>query len=130
MAWLVKTEPDAYSFDDLVRDKRTVWDGVTNPQALKNLRAMAVGERVFVYHTGDERRVVGRAEVVRDAQAVAGRGVLVELKAVSPLETPVPLADLKTDHAFAESPLLRQGRLSVVPLTAEQVRAIERHSAG
>ena len=130
MAWLVKTEPDAYSFDDLVRDKRTVWDGVTNPQALKNLRAMAVGERVFVYHTGDERRVVGRAEVVRDAQAVAGRGVLVELKAVSPLETPVSLADLKADHAFAESPLLRQGRLSVVPLTAEQVRAIERRSAG
>jgi predicted RNA-binding protein with PUA-like domain len=127
MAWLVKTEPDAYSFDDLVRDKRTVWDGVTNPQALKNLRTMAAGERVFVYHTGGERRVVGRAEVVRGAEAGAGHGALVELRAVSPLKTPVPLADLKNDGAFTESPLLRQGRLSVVPLTAEQVRAIERH---
>jgi predicted RNA-binding protein with PUA-like domain len=129
MAWLVKTEPSAYGFDDLVRDKRTVWDGVNNPQALKNLRAMAAGERVFVYHTGDERRVVGRAEVVRDAQAGPGRAVVVELKAVSPLKTPVLLADLKAERAFTESPLLRQGRLSVVPLTAEQVTAIERRSA-
>ena len=123
MAWLVKTEPGEYSFDDLVRDRRTVWDGVSNPQALKNLRSMSAGERVFVYHTGDERRVVGRAEVVRAGGA--GKDVAVELKAVDRLVRPVPLADLKADRAFAESPLLRQGRLSVVPLSEAQERAIE-----
>jgi predicted RNA-binding protein with PUA-like domain len=126
MAWLVKTEPGTYSFDDLLRDKRTVWDGVSNPQALKNLRGMAVGERVFVYHTGDERRVVGQAEVVRAAAPDAGPSMVVELKAIAALPTPVALTDLKADGAFADSPLLRQGRLSVVPLTAAQVRAIEK----
>jgi predicted RNA-binding protein with PUA-like domain len=123
MAWLVKTEPGEYSFEDLLRDERTVWDGVSNAQALKNLRSMSAGERVFVYHTGDERRVVGRAEVVRAAGA--GKDVIVELKALDRLARPVPLADLKGERAFAESPLLRQGRLSVVPLSEAQVRAIE-----
>lgn len=126
MAWLVKTEPGDYSFDDLLRDKRTVWDGVSNPQALKNLRAMTAGEQVFVYHTGDERRVVGRAEVLRPA---AGPDARVEIRALDRLEKPVPLADLKADGAFAESPLLRQGRLSVVPLTPAQVRALEKRGA-
>jgi predicted RNA-binding protein with PUA-like domain len=126
MSWLIKTEPGAYSFDDLLRDRRTVWDGVTNPQALKNLRAMTVGQRVFVYHTADERRVVGQAEVVRVAADSAGRQVVVELEALGSLKTPVPLADLKSDSTFAGSPLLRQGRLSVVPLTPAQVRAIEK----
>jgi predicted RNA-binding protein with PUA-like domain len=128
MAWLVKTEPEEYSFDDLVRDGTTVWDGVSNPQAIKNLRAMAAGERVFVYHTGSERRVVGRAEVARPAGPGPGPSTLVELKAGRTLKSPVPLADLKGDRAFADSPLVRQGRLSVVPLTADQVRAIEKHA--
>jgi predicted RNA-binding protein with PUA-like domain len=128
MPWLVKTEPGEYSFDDLLREGRTVWDGVRNPQALRNLRAMAAGESVFVYHTGSERRVVGRAEVVRSAVPGAGREGIVELKAVGPLGAPVPLADLKADRAFAGSPLLRQGRLSVVPLTDDQVRAIEKRA--
>ncbi len=124
MAWLVKTEPGEYSFDDLVRAGETVWDGVRNPQAVKNLRSMEVGDRVFVYHTGDERRVVGRAEVARTAGA--GRDVVVELRAIGRLRTPVPLADLKADRAFDGSPLLRQGRLSVVPLTPAQASAIEK----
>ncbi len=128
MAWLVKTEPGEYSFDDLVRDGQTVWDGVSNPQAVKNLKAMAAGESVFVYHTGDERRIVGRAEVVRSAASSSGRAALVELKALDRLPAPVPLADLKTEGAFADSPLLRQGRLSVVPLTPDQVRVIEKHA--
>jgi predicted RNA-binding protein with PUA-like domain len=128
MPWLVKTEPGEYSFDDLLKDGRTVWDGVSNPQALRNLRAMAAGESVFVYHTGNERRVVGRAEVVRSAAPGAWREGIVELKAVGPLGAPVSLADLKDDCAFAGSPLLRQGRLSVVPLTDEQVSAIEKRA--
>jgi predicted RNA-binding protein with PUA-like domain len=126
MPWLVKTEPGEYSFDDLLRDGRTVWDGVANPQALRNLRAMAAGEKVFVYHTGDERRVVGRAEVVRPAAPNSARNAVVELKAVGRLGAPVPLAELKADPAFAGSPLVRQGRLSVVPLTADQARVIEK----
>lgn len=130
MSWLVKTEPGAYSFDDLLRDRRTVWDGVTNPQALKNLRAMTIGQRVFVYHSGDERRVVGRAEVLRAAVEGKGLEVRVELAALGRLKTPVSLADLKSDSAFAGSPLLRQGRLSVVPLTLAQVRAIEKRGGG
>jgi predicted RNA-binding protein with PUA-like domain len=128
MPWLVKTEPGEYSFDDLLRDGQTVWDGVTNPVALKNLRAMVAGESVFVYHTGNERGVVGRAKVVRGAAPGTEREAAVELKAVDRLDTPVPLADLKADSAFTGSPLLRQGRLSVVPLTTDQARAIERRA--
>jgi predicted RNA-binding protein with PUA-like domain len=125
MPWLVKTEPGDYSFDDLLKDRRTVWDGVSNPQAVKNLRSMAVGDRVFVYHSGSERRIVGRAEVARAASG-SGREVQVELKAVDLLAASVSLADLKADPTFADSPLVRQGRLSVVPLSAVQVRAIEK----
>jgi predicted RNA-binding protein with PUA-like domain len=124
MPWLVKTEPGDYSFDDLLKDRRTVWDGVSNPQAVKNLKSMAVGDRVFVYHSGSERRIVGWAKVAQAASGT-GRDTGVELKAVDLLAAPVSLADIKADPAFANSPLVRQGRLSVVPLSAEQVRAIE-----
>jgi predicted RNA-binding protein with PUA-like domain len=130
MAWLVKTEAGTYSYDDLEREGRAVWDGVTNPQAVKNLKSMAVGERVFVYHTGDEKRVVGAAEVVRaaypDPKDKSGRLTVVELKPASRLARPVTLADLKAEATFADSPLVKQGRLSVVPLTAAQVRLIEK----
>lgn len=118
MPWLVKTEPTSYGYDDLERDKRTVWDGVANPQAIKNLRAMSPGDQVFVYHTGDEKQVVGTAEVVRAAFPD------IELEASDRLAKPVPLADLKSDAAFADSPLVKQGRLSVVPLTAAQAKVI------
>jgi predicted RNA-binding protein with PUA-like domain len=127
--WLVKTEPSAYGYDDLERDGRTVWDGVANPVALKNLRAMREGDRVFVYHTGSVKAAVGMAEVTRAAYAPAkGKDpklVVVELKAVGRLKTAVSLAEIKALPAFAENPLVRQGRLSVVPLSAAQWKAIE-----
>ena len=131
MPWLVKTEPGTYSYDDLEREGQAVWDGVSNPQAVKNLKAMAVGDRVFVYHTGDEKQVVGEAEVVRAAYPDpkgAARLSVVDLKAVRRLSRPVTLADLKADRAFADSPLVRQGRLSVVPVTEAQARVVTKRS--
>jgi predicted RNA-binding protein with PUA-like domain len=127
--WLLKTEPGTYSYDDLEREGRAVWDGVSNPVALKNLRAMKEGDRAFVYHTGDERAVVGRAEVVKaaypDPRGSSERLVVVDLKAAGRLPRPLTLDQIKKLPVFADSPLVRQGRLSVVPLTAAQVKAIE-----
>lgn len=132
--WLLKTEPGTYSYDDLEREGRAVWDGVTNPVALKNLRAMKVGERAFVYHTGDERAVVGRAEVVKaaypDPKGGGERLVVVDLESAGRLARPVTLETIKGLPVFADSPLVRQGRLSVVPLTAAQVKAIESGGKG
>jgi predicted RNA-binding protein with PUA-like domain len=127
--WLVKTEPKTYAYEELAKAKRAGWDGVKNPAALRNLRAMKVGERVFVYHTGDEKAVVGVAVVVREAypdpKASFPSQVVVDLEAVGPLKRPVTLAEIKAHPEFKESPLVRQGRLSVVPVTAAQVKAIE-----
>jgi len=126
--WLLKTEPSAYSHADLERDGRTTWDGVTNPVALKNLRAMRAGDLVFVYHTGDEKAVVGTARVVRAAYPDPKRGdprlVVVDIEATGRLARPVSLGEIKATAAFADSPLVRQGRLSVVPLTREQWKAV------
>jgi len=124
--WLLKTEPSTYSYADLEREGRAVWDGVTNPVALKNLRAMAAGDAAFIYHTGDEKAVVGTARVARAAYADPKnpRLVVVDLEATGPLKTPVTLAEIKSMPVFAESPLVRQGRLSVVPLTAAQWKGI------
>ena len=128
--WLLKSEPGAYSFADLVRDGKAVWDGVKNPAALKNLRAMRAGDRVVVYHTGDEKAAVGLAEVTRaaysDPKANNPKLVVVDLKPVARLARPVTLAELKAMPVFALSPLVRQGRLSVVPLTAAQWSALEK----
>lgn len=122
--WLVKTEPDTYAYADLEREGRTTWDGVTNPVALKNLAAMKEGDRVIVYHTGGEKAAVGTARVVRtaypDPRGKDARQVVVDLEAGAALKTPVTLAEMKGHPAFADSPLVRQGRLSVVPLTAAQ----------
>ena len=122
--WLLKTEPGEYSYDDLEREGRARWDGVTNPAALKNLRAMKQGDRVLVYHTGDERAAVGEAVVVGaaypDPKAGDARLVVVDLEPRGRLARPVPLAELKALDEFADSPLVRQGRLSVVPLSAAQ----------
>ena len=127
--WLVKTEPAEYGYDDLAKAKSARWDGVSNPVALRNLSAMKVGDRVFVYHTGGEKAVVGVAEVARaaypDPAGANPKRVVVDLRAVEPLARPVTLAEMKARSEFADSPLVRQGRLSVVPLTAAQSRVIE-----
>lgn len=127
--WLLKTEPGEYSYGDLEREKRGRWDGVSNPVALRNLRAMKKGDRVLVYHTGGEKAVVGTAEVVAEAypdpKAKNPRLVVVDLEPRERLARPVTLAEIKAMADFDESPLVRQGRLSVVPLTAAQWKAIE-----
>jgi len=126
--WLLKTEPSTYAYDDLERDKRATWDGVKNPVALKNLRAMKEGDAALIYHTGDEKAVVGTALVAREAypdpEAKDPRLYVVDLTPAGRLPRPITLAEIKALPAFAESPLLRQGRLSVVPLTKEQWNAI------
>jgi predicted RNA-binding protein with PUA-like domain len=125
--WLLKTEPSAYAFDDLLREGTTAWTGVKNPQARLNLKAMKAGDEVAVYHTGDEKSVVGRGTVARVAypDPAGGAGaVAVDVKAGDRLAAPVTLATLKGSRAFAGSPLITQGRLSVVPLTAAQWKAL------
>jgi predicted RNA-binding protein with PUA-like domain len=119
MPYLLKTEPTVYSFADLQRDQTTVWDGVTNPVALKNLRGMKPGEQLVIYHTGDEKRAVGTATVV-SVDANDPRNPQVKIKVGKPLTRPVTLAEVKANKLFADSPLVRQGRLSVVPLTDAQ----------
>ena len=123
MHYLLKTEPSEYSFADLQRDKVTVWYGVTNPVALKNLRAMKPGDELIIYHTGDERRTVGTASVV-SVDASNPKSPAVRIKAERELPRPTSLAEIKANPAFGESPLLKQGRLSVVPLSAEQYRIL------
>jgi len=121
--YLLKTEPSTYSFADLQRDKVTVWDGVTNPVALKHLREMGPGVRLVIYHTGDQKAAVGTASVV-SVDATDLRNPVVKIKAGKALSQPVSLAEIKADRLFADSPLVRQGRLSVVPLTAGQYKAL------
>ena len=118
--WLLKTEPDCYSFADLVRDKRTAWDGVSNALALKHIRSMQKGDAALIYHTGDERAAVGMADVVSapysDPKEEDDRLVVVDVKAKKKLDRPVTLSDIKADKAFEGFDLLRIGRLSVVPV--------------
>jgi predicted RNA-binding protein with PUA-like domain len=117
--YLLKTEASVYSFADLQRDKQTQWDGVTNPTAVKNLREMKPGDKLIIYHTGDEKAAVGTASVV-SVKVTDPKKPVVEIKAGKPLAKPITLADVKSHKLFATSPLVRIGRLSVVPLTAEQ----------
>ena len=121
MDYLLKTEPSTYSFADLQRDKTTIWDGVTNPVALKNLRGMKPGERLVIYHTGDEKSAVGTATVVAVDNSDP-KNPQVKIKAGKPNAKPVTLAEAKANKLFAESPLARQGRLSVVPLNEAQFK--------
>jgi predicted RNA-binding protein with PUA-like domain len=121
MNYLLKTEPTVYSFANLQRDNTTIWDGVTNPAAVKNLRSMKPGENLVIYHTGDEKSAVGTATVVSVDDSDA-KNPLVKIKVGKPLAKPVTLAEVKANKLFADSPLVRQGRLSVVPLTEEQYR--------
>jgi predicted RNA-binding protein with PUA-like domain len=124
--WLLKTEPSTYSFADLARDEETRWDGISNPVALRYLRSAAVGDRALVYHTGGEKAAVGEAEIVKaayDDPKKPGMAV-VDLRAGQPLRKPVTLAQIKADELFADSPLVRQGRLSFVPLTDAQWKRV------
>jgi predicted RNA-binding protein with PUA-like domain len=129
--WLLKTEPDEYAFQDLERDETTAWTGVKNPQAEGHLRAMQVGDQAVVYHSG-EKRAVGIALVVRAAypDPSAKERICVDVRAVEPLPAPVPLEMLKSDPAFEGSPLVRQGRLSVVPLSPAAWRRLKALALG
>jgi len=117
--FLFKTEPDAYSFDDFLRDKETNWDGVTNPTAVKNLREMKPGTKWIFYHTGDERTAVGTGSVV-GVDAADPKVPIVRVKVGKRLKTPKTLDQIKAASLFRDSPLVKIGRLSVVPLTEEQ----------
>jgi predicted RNA-binding protein with PUA-like domain len=117
--YLLKTEPSEYSFADLQHGAATIWDGVSNPAAVKNLREMAPGARLIIYETGDRKSAVGIATVV-SVDASDPKNPKVKIKAGKALAKPVSLAQIKADKLFADSPLVRQGRLSVVPLTKEQ----------
>jgi predicted RNA-binding protein with PUA-like domain len=121
MFYLLKTESSSYSFADLQKDKETVWDGVSNPVATRNLREMKPGDKLVIYHTGDEKRAVGTASVTK-VDASDPKDPRVTIKAGKAIPRPMTLAEIKASKTFKDSPLVRQGRLSVVPLTAEQYR--------
>ena len=123
MDYLLKTEPSEYSFSDLQRDRTTVWDGVTNPVALKHLREMKAEDRLVIYHTGDEKSAVGTASIV-SVDASDTKNPRVKIKVDKALTKPVTLAEVKANKLFADSPLVRQGRLSVVPLSAAQYKVL------
>ncbi len=119
--YLLKTEASAYSFADLQRDKVTVWDGVSNPVALRNLRGMKPGDKLIFYHTGDQKSAVGTASVV-SVDNTDSKNPAVEIKAGKPLPKPITLGEIKSNKLFADSPLIKIGRLSVVPLTEAQYK--------
>jgi predicted RNA-binding protein with PUA-like domain len=119
--YLLKTEPSEYSFADLQRDKETIWDGVHNPVALRNLSQMTPGTRLVIYETGDHKSVVGTASVL-SVDVSNPKNPAVKLKAGNLLAKTISLAQIKSNKLFADSPLVRQGRLSVVPLTAAQYK--------
>jgi predicted RNA-binding protein with PUA-like domain len=119
--YLLKTEPSEYSFEDLQRDGVTLWDGVSNPVAVKNLREMTMGTRLIIYETGDRKSAVGTASVV-SVDLSNPKNPAVKIKTGKALAKPVTLAEIKANKLFADSPLVRQGRLSVVPLTAAQYK--------
>ena len=121
--YLLKTEPSTYSFADLQRDAETEWDGVSNPVALRNIREMKPGAKLIIYHTGDEKSAVGTAAVV-SLDAADPKNPILKIKAGKPIAKPVTLAQMKSDAVFEDSPIVRQGRLSVVPLNAAQYKTL------
>jgi predicted RNA-binding protein with PUA-like domain len=133
-SWLFKTEPGTYSWSDLVRDRRTVWDGVKNALALRHLAAVEKGDEILVYHTGAEKAVVGMARAARGAYPDPKQGhprlVVVDLVPVRALERPVTLAEMRADRALAGFDLLRLPRLSVMPVSAQQWDEIARLARG
>jgi len=127
--WLLKTEPDCYSWDDFVRDKRTVWDGINNALALKHLRSVKKGDLAFIYHTGDERAIIGIAEAVSDSypdpKGESDKLAVVDLKLKQKLAHPITLSDVKADPAFAGWDLIRNSRLGVMPVPEKMWKRIE-----
>jgi predicted RNA-binding protein with PUA-like domain len=119
--WLMKSEPGAWSWEDQVREKTTHWDGVRNYQAANNMKAMKIGDQVFFYHSVNEKQVVGIAEVIReyypDPSDASGRFGMVDIKAVRPMAKPVTLADIKAEPRLSDLALVRQSRLSVLPVS-------------
>jgi predicted RNA-binding protein with PUA-like domain len=116
--WLVKTEPDGYSWDNLMKDKKTVWDGVRNFQARSHLKKMEKGDTVFIYHTGDEKAIIGLAQVTKPAfpDPKDAAWVVIELAAQKALKKPVTLAQIKSDKRLSDMVLVRASRLSVQPV--------------
>ncbi|HTK28232.1 MAG TPA: EVE domain-containing protein [Vicinamibacterales bacterium] len=129
MNWLFKEEPTHYAYDDLVKDGKTVWSGVKNALAQKHLHAVRKGDRIFYYHTGDEKSVVGIAKALRDAYPdpddASGKLAVVDVAPVRKLSRPVTLAEIKADKAFKEFPLVRISRLSVMPVSDTEWARIE-----
>ena len=132
MNWLFKEEPTHYSYDELVKDKKTMWSGVKNPLAQKHLRSVRKGDRIFYYHTGDEKAVVGICKALGDAYAdpvdKAGKASVVDVAPVQKLTRPVTLAEIKADSSFKDFPLVRISRLSVMPVTDAEWARIEKMS--
>jgi predicted RNA-binding protein with PUA-like domain len=126
--WLIKTEPSVYSYDDLAKQKRAAWDGVTNAAALKNIRSIQKGDELFVYHTGGEKQIVGIARAMSDAypdpNAKDGKLVVFDIASVKKLSRPVTLAEIKARKEFGQWELVRQGRLSVMPVPEAIWKAI------
>ena len=129
MNWLFKEEPTHYGYDELVKDKKTMWSGVKNPLAQKHLRSVKKGDRIFYYHTGDEKSVVGVAKALGDAYTdpgdKAGKAAVVDVGPVKKLARPVALAEIKADSAFKDFALVRISRLSVMPVTDAEWTRIE-----
>jgi predicted RNA-binding protein with PUA-like domain len=132
MNWLFKEEPTHYSFDELVKDGKTVWSGVKNPLAQKHLRSVKRGDRIFYYHTGDEKAVVGIARAAGDAypETKDGKSSVVDVEPVKKLPRPVTLAEIKADAAFKSFALVRISRLSVMPVTDDEWQRIEQKARG
>lgn len=132
--FLVKTEPSTYSFDDLRREKKTAWDGVKNPVALRHIRSIAKGDTIVVYHTGDEKAAVGLAKAASapypDPKDTSGKLVVFDLAAGKALKKPVPLSVIKTDAVLRTLDMVRQPRLSVVPVSDAQLARILKLAGG
>jgi predicted RNA-binding protein with PUA-like domain len=134
MNWLFKEEPTHYSYDDFVTDGKTTWSGVKNPVAQKHLHAVKKGDRVFYYHTGDEKAIVGVAKAIGDAypdpQDKTGKAAVVDIAPVRKLKRPVTLKEIKAEPAFSDFPLVRISRLSVMPVTEAEWARIEKMATG
>jgi predicted RNA-binding protein with PUA-like domain len=134
MNWLFKEEPTHYGYDQLVADGGTQWSGVKNPLAQKHLRSVKRGDRIFYYHTGDEKAIVGIAKATRDAYPdpddESGRSAVVDIAPIRKLKRPVTLKEVKADRAFKDFPLVRSSRLSVMPVSDEEWERIEKMSLG